>query len=83
MTFTDNTPAVPARVKSNSSGDERFLPARRVWERYGVSDMTLHRWVRDDEMGFPAPVYFGRFRYWNITDLREWERQQAAKRGAK
>lgn len=53
-----------------------FLPARRVWERYGVSQMTLWRWLRDEKMSFPRPIYFGRFRYFRIADLEDWERRQ-------
>lgn len=50
-----------------------YLPARRVWERYGVSQMTLWRWLHDADMGFPRPVYLGRFRYWRIAELEAWE----------
>ena len=61
----------------NSSSSEGFLPARRTWERYGVTSMTLHRWIADEGMNFPPPVYIGRFRYWKISDLELWERKQA------
>jgi predicted DNA-binding transcriptional regulator AlpA len=54
-------------------GDDRFLPARSVWERYGVTSMSLYRWLDDEEMGFPKPLYIGRFRFWRLADLIEWE----------
>ena len=50
-----------------------FLPARKVWERYGVTSMTLHRWLADPRLEFPAPIYLGRFRYWRLTDLLRFE----------
>ena len=50
-----------------------FLPARAVWERYGVTSMTLWRWTRDPEMGFPRPFYLGRYRYFRIAELEAWE----------
>lgn len=59
-----------------------FMPARSVWERYGVTSMTLHRWLRDDALKFPQPVYIGRFRYWKIADLETWERARARSRAA-
>jgi predicted DNA-binding transcriptional regulator AlpA len=59
-----------APVNRNADG---FLPARSVWERYGVTSMTLWRWVSDPSLGFPAPVYLGRFRYWRLADLLQWE----------
>ena len=51
-----------------------YLPARAVWERYGVTAMSLWRWVADPDLSFPKPVYFGRFRYWKLSELGEWER---------
>lgn len=62
------------------SADRGFLPARRTWERYGVTSMTLHRWLRDPAMGFPQPVYIGRFRYFRFADLEQWERDRTAEK---
>ena len=50
-----------------------FLPANRVWSRYGVTSMTIHRWLRDDRLGFPKPLLIGRMRFWRIADLEAWE----------
>jgi predicted DNA-binding transcriptional regulator AlpA len=61
-----------------AEADDSFLPARCVWERYHVSEMTLFRWLREETMGFPRPIYFGRFRYWRVSDLVAWERRRAA-----
>jgi predicted DNA-binding transcriptional regulator AlpA len=52
------------------------MPARKVWERYGVTSMTIARWLDDENMGFPRPVYFGRFRYWRTAELEAWERDR-------
>lgn len=59
-----------------------YLPARKVWERYGVTSMTLHRWIADPRMNFPAPHYFGRFRFWRLADLEQWESEQPRRRAA-
>jgi hypothetical protein len=59
---------------------ENFLPARRVWERYGVTSMTLHRWLGDERLNFPAPHYFGRCRFWKLAELEVWERAQPRRR---
>jgi predicted DNA-binding transcriptional regulator AlpA len=50
-----------------------FLPANAVWSRYGVTAMTLHRWIADPDLGFPKPFYLGRFRFWRIAELEAWE----------
>jgi predicted DNA-binding transcriptional regulator AlpA len=62
-----------------AAADDSFLPARRVWERYGVSEMTIYRWLRKECMGFPRPTYFGRFRYWKMSELVAWERGRAGR----
>ncbi len=58
---------------------ERFLPARRVWERYGVTSMTLWRWLKDADLKFPQPMRIGRLRYWRLSDLVAWERSRSGK----
>lgn len=63
------------------AGSGGFLPARHVLDRYRISQMTLWRWVADDSMGFPKPVYLGRYRYWRIADIEAWEASQET-RGA-
>ena len=66
-------------IPEPSAADEIHLPARKVWERYGVTSMSLYRWLKDQEMNFPKPIYIGRFRYWRLSDLVEWERRRARK----
>ena len=56
-----------------------YLPARKVWERYGVTSMTLHRWLNDPDTEFPKPIYIGRFRYWRLDTLETWERLRVSK----
>lgn len=58
--------------------NSEFLPARRVWERYGVTSMTLWRWLRDDGLDFPRPVYIGRFRYFRVEELEAWDADRLA-----
>ena len=58
--------------------DKKYLPARDVWERYGRTNMTLHRWLKDPKMNFPRPIYFGRFRYFAISAIEQWERERLA-----
>ncbi len=56
----------------------KFVPARQVWERYGVTSMTLHRWLADEAMGFPKPTYIGRFRYWEREELDAFDARRKA-----
>lgn len=64
-------------MSSSPANTGKFLPAREVISRYGVSFMTLYRWIDDERMEFPPPVYFGRYRYWHLSELEAWERSRA------
>lgn len=59
--------------------DKTFLPAAAVRARYGVSDMSLWRWLHASEMGFPEPLRINRRRFWKLSDLEAFEARQAAK----
>ena len=43
----------------------------------GVSDMTLWRWLNDQELNFPKPIYIGKRRYWRASDLTSWLQARA------
>ena len=59
-----------------------FLPAGRVRQCYGVSDMSLYRWLHDQELNFPKPIYIGRYRYWRLADLLAFEQSRPQQGGA-
>jgi len=46
----------------------------------GVSDMTLFRWLKSPEVGFPKPLYISRRRYWDENELQQFivSRREAA-----
>ena len=73
MTMQQNL-VQPSPLVGVTDSTEQFLPARRVWERYGVTSMTLWRWLKNTELKFPQPMRIGRLRYWRVSDLVEWER---------
>ncbi len=74
---TNTTPfSTPVSPQNAVPEVDRYLPARAVWERYGVTSMSLSRWVNDPLSDFPQPLYIGRFRYWKLADLVAWERSR-------
>jgi len=56
--------------------DIRYLPAPAVCARFGISFMSLHRWLAKPDMGFPKPYYFGRLRDFRLDELETWERDR-------
>ncbi|TLX12257.1 helix-turn-helix domain-containing protein [Rhizobium sp. MHM7A] len=54
-----------------------YLTAKQVQERYQISSMSLHRWLKKDEMEFPRPMVINRRRLFDEADIVEWERRRA------
>ena len=52
---------------------EKLLPAKKVRERYGVSDQTIWRWLHDKNSGFPKPIRIQGRRYWRLEQLLAFE----------
>lgn len=69
----------PTRPAPAPAGE--LLPAVHVSARYGISKMTLWRWIGDARMGFPKPIYINRRRYFYRHEIEAWERERAAARG--
>jgi predicted DNA-binding transcriptional regulator AlpA len=50
-----------------------LLPTKEVMSRLGgVSQMTIWRYLKDDELDFPKPIYIKTRRYWREDDLEAW-----------
>lgn len=59
------------------TSEDNFIPARKVLDRYGISDMALWRWLHDATMGFPQPARrINKRRYWRLSDLQAWDAKQ-------
>ena len=65
-----------------SKSSEDLLPATIARARYGVSDMTIFRWLADPKLGFPQPIRINGRRYWRLADLQAFEARQAEKEAA-
>lgn len=58
---------------------KRLLTAKQVRERFGgISDMSLWRWLDNEFIGFPAPIYISRRRFWREADIDAFEARHAA-----
>jgi len=60
--------------------DDEFLTARQLRKRYGNrSHMWVERRLKDDP-GFPRPYYFGRMRFFRLSELEAYECRQVTRR---
>lgn len=53
-----------------------YLTAKKVRERFGVTDMTIYRWLHNEDMKFPKPTYINKRRYFIISEIENWENVQ-------
>jgi hypothetical protein len=70
-------------VVTTESSTGKYLPTAKVAERYGRTPRTIERWLNDEKLNFPHPVYINRFKYWNIDELETWERKRTAASAAR
>lgn len=55
----------------------RRIPASTVRQICGdISRMTLWRWLENDALDFPRPIYIGNRRYWREADVIDWLESQ-------
>lgn len=65
-------------MKENS--ERRFMSAGEVCTRYGgKSSVTLWRWIKNFELGFPKPIKICGRRFFAIADLDAFDADQAKK----
>ncbi|MBO9168339.1 DNA-binding protein [Rhizobium sp. L245/93] len=53
-----------------------YLTAPQVRLRYGITDMTLWRWARDEKMEFPKPLVINRRKLFKQIELEAWEQSK-------
>ncbi len=52
---------------------KHHIPAKEVKRLCGsISDMTLWRWLRHEDLKFPKPIYINALRYWRRGDIDQW-----------
>ena len=80
---TTSTTILAARADQTPTNPHKRIPARIVCDMCGgVSDMTLHRWLKDPEKAFPRPIYIGKRRYWREAEIIAWLDARPEQRGA-
>ena len=55
----------------------RLLPEKEVCQRYGVKPMTLWRWSRDPDLGFPQPIKIRKRLYRYQDELDDFDERTA------
>jgi predicted DNA-binding transcriptional regulator AlpA len=72
----DHDPAIAA-ARAASGTDEVFLNSNQIRQRYGVTEMGLWRWMKEEK--FPTPMTIGNRRYWKLSDIQAFEIRQTSK----
>lgn len=59
--------------------EDRLIGSKELRKKFGnISDMSLWRWLQDEDLGFPQPLYISRRRYWKASEIEEFIAHQAA-----
>ena len=69
----DQIEAASQLARSPLGADQEYITAKQVCQRFGVSDMTLWRWLVRTDLGFPRPIVINGRRYFRIVDVKAWE----------
>ena len=57
--------------------ETNLIPASEVRALLGgITDMTLWRWLQDEQQAFPQPIRIKPRRYWRYGDLNAWLEEQ-------
>jgi hypothetical protein len=65
-------------MHTDDFSDDELIPDPKVWQRYGVTSMTLWRWDRDLMLGFPQPIWIRGRKYRSRKALEAFDRRRAA-----
>lgn len=55
----------------------KYVTGPQVLARYQISEMTLHRWQKNEALGFPKPMVVNRRKFYDEEQLIAWERSRA------
>jgi hypothetical protein len=72
----DNRGVAGTNAAAQPDDPGALLPEAAVCRRYGVSDMTLTRWDRDERLSFPKPILIRGRKYRRLAELIEFEERQ-------
>ena len=61
------------RTPTSFGTQERLLPARQIWEHFGICSRTLSRWLAQGDLGFPRPIFVNGRRYWRLAEIEAWD----------
>ncbi len=62
---------------------ERFVRSKRLAEILGTSQMTLHRWRKDEALAFPKPTVINKIPYFDTHEIIAWMKERVVNRAEK
>ena len=60
------------------SKQKRYLPTRKVCERYHRDPRTIARWIKNPPPGFPAPIMINGRWFFDEGELEGYEQMLAS-----
>jgi predicted DNA-binding transcriptional regulator AlpA len=60
-------------------GSSTWVPIAQVAAEFGVCLRTIHRWIRDEQIDFPPPLFLNKRNYFRRSELDAWKNATAIK----
>lgn len=62
-------------MKRSKPVQAHYLTANDVRQIFGgISSMSLHRWLNDENKNFPRPVYIGNRRFFKVEEIENFKK---------
>jgi hypothetical protein len=83
MSEQSPTPSYIKAVVGSAEGGHpsppgRKLPTRLLCKHFNVCDRTISRWQNDPKLGFPSPIVINGRKYFDETEVKQWERDRSS-----
>ena len=66
-------------MQATYPSDDPLVSANTVKQEFdNPSDMTLWRWLQDEELGFPKPIYIRGRRFWRWSEIQNFKESVAS-----
>jgi hypothetical protein len=73
----------PSVTGHRAPDDRPLLPARHVCAHFKITPRTLHRWLANEELGFPRPIIINSRQYFKPRELEDFEYLRRFRAGSK
>ena len=69
------------RTEKEEAVASKYMQLHELADRFGVTTRTVFKWLNDESVGLPRPVFIQRRNYFDREQITAWEVEQVKKIG--